>query len=330
MTGEVQFIKKQMFGGFNREDVVAYVAKIAQERNEARDANAEAQEKIEVLVSEVSDLIVELETCKKIISEMEMQNKPSFLEDPLRKKDVPNEAGDAGALDPETLLEKLSQDETENNAVAKRRNLQAEMERYNLLQGNIAKEKPVEEPVEERTNNAAAKRRDLQAEMERYNSLQGNITKEKPAEEETIVEEETAKDTIGDEIPEFHFNPDWYRLNKEGSGVSEDTNEVRFLDNSVQESFNSEPVVEGSVSEEPAVEEVIIEEPIIEEPIAEKPIAEKPVAEESELKAEVERYRAMRLNDAINQTLEIGNVKDYDYDNEDDFRGPYKILIKRK
>ena len=176
MTGEVQFIKKQMFGGFNREDVVEYVAKIAKERNEAREANAEAQEKIEVLVSEISDLLVELELCKSIIGEMEKQNKPSLISDePLRKENIVN---DASALKPEILLEKLSKNENENKEV-------------------IASSWAVEE--------TATQESELSAEIERYNSLRKNTAAEEPI----VVEVDDEEETIGDEIPEFHFNPDW-------------------------------------------------------------------------------------------------------------------------
>ena len=64
MTGEIQFIKKQIFGGFNRKDVVAYVAKMARERNEAREANKEITEKMDELVSEIETLKLELEKSK--------------------------------------------------------------------------------------------------------------------------------------------------------------------------------------------------------------------------------------------------------------------------
>ena len=61
MTGEIQFMRKQIFGGFNRKDAVAYVAKIAKERNDARDANEEALRKIESLKSEIYELREKLE-----------------------------------------------------------------------------------------------------------------------------------------------------------------------------------------------------------------------------------------------------------------------------
>ena len=71
MQGEIQFIKKQIFGGFNREDVVAYIAKMAKERNEAREACKEATKKLEELTEENEALKLELGNSKKVIEKVE-------------------------------------------------------------------------------------------------------------------------------------------------------------------------------------------------------------------------------------------------------------------
>jgi len=68
MTGEIQFMRKQIFGGFNRKDAVAYVAKIAKERNDARDANEEALKRIESLKAEIHELRSKLEEAQKTTS----------------------------------------------------------------------------------------------------------------------------------------------------------------------------------------------------------------------------------------------------------------------
>ena len=70
MQGEIQFIKKQIFGGFNRKDVVDYIAKMAKERNEAREACEEATAKVEELTAEIEALKLELENSKKVNNEV--------------------------------------------------------------------------------------------------------------------------------------------------------------------------------------------------------------------------------------------------------------------
>ena len=95
MQGEIQFIKKQIFGGFNRKDVVAYIAKMAGERNEAREAAKEALAKAGALTEEVETLKLELESCKKIIDEVidrktlqnEVENLRGFDDEPEAEDD---------------------------------------------------------------------------------------------------------------------------------------------------------------------------------------------------------------------------------------------------
>ena len=78
MTGEIQFMRKQIFGGFNRKDAVAYVAKIAKERNEARDANEEALKKIDSLKAEINELKTKLEEAPKSpVETSKVKMKPS-------------------------------------------------------------------------------------------------------------------------------------------------------------------------------------------------------------------------------------------------------------
>jgi len=56
MKGEKEFFRKRFFGGFNREDVVKYIAKIADERNEALAAQETAEKKVQELTEELSRL----------------------------------------------------------------------------------------------------------------------------------------------------------------------------------------------------------------------------------------------------------------------------------
>ena len=53
MKGEKEFFRKRFFGGFNREDVVKYIAKIADERNEALAAQEKAETKAQELAEEL-------------------------------------------------------------------------------------------------------------------------------------------------------------------------------------------------------------------------------------------------------------------------------------
>lgn len=84
MKGEVQFIKKQIFGGFNRKDVVDYVAKIAKERNEALEVCSEASTKIIALTAVVDELNAELQKCNGIISRIGEQKRTQLEVEKLR------------------------------------------------------------------------------------------------------------------------------------------------------------------------------------------------------------------------------------------------------
>jgi len=69
MTGEIRFFRKRFFGGFNREDVVDYVSKLARERNESRDAKDAAEEEARLLAFEAESIRLELENTKKTTDE---------------------------------------------------------------------------------------------------------------------------------------------------------------------------------------------------------------------------------------------------------------------
>jgi len=65
MTGEIKFFRKRFFGGFNRDDVVKYISKLANERNECRSAKEIAEEEARSLADEAGALRLEFETAKK-------------------------------------------------------------------------------------------------------------------------------------------------------------------------------------------------------------------------------------------------------------------------
>jgi hypothetical protein len=73
MKGEKVFFRKKLFGGFNREDVVVYIAKIAEERNEAITAKEKAEK-------EVIKLTRELQIMRGEMPEPAMTPKPEASE----------------------------------------------------------------------------------------------------------------------------------------------------------------------------------------------------------------------------------------------------------
>jgi len=56
MKGEKEFFRKRFFGGFNRNDVIKYIAKIAEERNEAIAAKEKAEKNARALAEEIKKL----------------------------------------------------------------------------------------------------------------------------------------------------------------------------------------------------------------------------------------------------------------------------------
>ena len=56
MKGEKEFFRKRFFGGFNRNDVIKYIAKIAEERNVAIAAKDKAEKEVRELTAEVEKL----------------------------------------------------------------------------------------------------------------------------------------------------------------------------------------------------------------------------------------------------------------------------------
>ena len=54
MKGEKEFFRKRFFGGFNRDDVMKYIARIAEERNEAVSAKEKAERGIRAITEELN------------------------------------------------------------------------------------------------------------------------------------------------------------------------------------------------------------------------------------------------------------------------------------
>ena len=69
MTGEINSFRSRFFGGFNREDVVEYIAKLAQERNEIEDAKIKAENDSRALAIEIVKLRSEMEDARLLLAE---------------------------------------------------------------------------------------------------------------------------------------------------------------------------------------------------------------------------------------------------------------------
>ena len=65
MTGEISYFRKRFLGGFNREDVIDYIEKLAQERNKLQAEKDRAEQKVQSLTGELETLRVEIEEARK-------------------------------------------------------------------------------------------------------------------------------------------------------------------------------------------------------------------------------------------------------------------------
>lgn len=65
MSGELNYFRKRFFGGFNRQDVVDYITKLSQERNELRAMRDTAVRQVKELADEAASLRLALEEAKQ-------------------------------------------------------------------------------------------------------------------------------------------------------------------------------------------------------------------------------------------------------------------------
>ena len=65
LTGEIEYFRKRFVGGFNRQDVIDYIAKLAQERNDWCEAKERADRDVQALSNEVATLRLELEKARQ-------------------------------------------------------------------------------------------------------------------------------------------------------------------------------------------------------------------------------------------------------------------------
>ena len=79
MTGEINSFRSRFFGGFNREDVVDYIAKLAQERNELEAAKIKAENDLNALTLEIEAIRSEADEMRRLVAD-EYERKISVFE----------------------------------------------------------------------------------------------------------------------------------------------------------------------------------------------------------------------------------------------------------
>ena len=82
MKGEKEYFRKKVFGGFNRDDVIKYIARIADERNEAIAAKEKAQKDAKALADEIKQLREQLNKPAPFFPEFKQEEEPAPVEEP--------------------------------------------------------------------------------------------------------------------------------------------------------------------------------------------------------------------------------------------------------
>ena len=112
MKGEKEFFRKRIFGGFNREDVVKYIAKIADERNDAIAAKEKAERELKALGEELKKLHEQKNepfnavATEETTATEEMSKEESFEEEPIEVETDEAETGNE-----EIYTEEIVEDE---------------------------------------------------------------------------------------------------------------------------------------------------------------------------------------------------------------------------
>jgi len=79
MIEEVNYFRKRFLGGFNREDVVKYINKLAKERKDLREAKEAADEETRAIAAEIEPLRKEIEEVREK-SELSMIEKNTEIQ----------------------------------------------------------------------------------------------------------------------------------------------------------------------------------------------------------------------------------------------------------
>jgi len=74
MTGKIHPFRSRFMGGFNRQDVIDYIAKLAEERNAQRAAKDMAEQEARTLADEIERLKQELEKAQRELENSKRSN----------------------------------------------------------------------------------------------------------------------------------------------------------------------------------------------------------------------------------------------------------------
>jgi len=102
MEGEQNIFRKKIIGGFNRQDVVEYITKLAKERNDLQNAKNKAASDARALEAEVAALRTELGSVRKAVYDYKVESLAnagkalSELEDGIKQLKAEVEAASAG------------------------------------------------------------------------------------------------------------------------------------------------------------------------------------------------------------------------------------------
>jgi len=80
MAGEINYFRKRFLGGFNRQDVVDYIAKLAKERNESTAAKEKAENEAKKLNAEIVSIRAEMDEARLEIEKVKKQAEAARLE----------------------------------------------------------------------------------------------------------------------------------------------------------------------------------------------------------------------------------------------------------
>ena len=93
MTGEIKSFRKQLFGGFDRKEVMGYIAQLSQERNVLGKAKLEAESALSKLADEIERLNSELEEANAAAAKGREDGQAAFEAAMLAFEDLKTEFG---------------------------------------------------------------------------------------------------------------------------------------------------------------------------------------------------------------------------------------------
>jgi len=257
MKGEKEFFRKRFFGGFNRNDVIKYIAKIAEERNAAIAAKEKAEKELRELTVEVEKLRKENSASEKFVSKPDIN---VSSEESIVKEEPEAVKMQADIIDYSELKEAVDVRENEGaKEIAEIDNDIAAIKEIGQIKEEIPEETPTPEPVQEESPPESSP-----SEPVKYAAPSEPVWRAVPVTQ--APEDETPPEPFL-----YAGTPDPYWF----ADPNEPTPEESPPEPSVPE-----PIPEEPAQEEPPAPEPVPEEPAQEEPPAPEPANEEPTQEE--------------------------------------------------